>query len=89
MLNLCDFKLFYPKDAWRFGKGKNPPRGMGEPSGPSRIVRCPQCNKRLHLKAMYCVGGEFVCWDIPDHKAKMKETKKSPKRKSRKSGRGK
>jgi hypothetical protein len=36
------------------------------------IVRCPTCNRRLRLKACYCVGGEFVGWRIPPHKAKEK-----------------
>lgn len=52
------------------------------------IKRCPLCGKRLRLRANYCVGGEFVAWELPEHKARVTR-KPGPRRSSRKSGRGK
>lgn len=52
------------------------------------ISRCPKCRRRLTMKARYCVGGEFVCWELPEHKPRVTRTK-SPKRQSKKAGRGK
>jgi hypothetical protein len=52
------------------------------------IVRCPQCRRRLMMLARYCVGGEFTCWELPDHKPRVTR-EKSPRRQSRQSGRGK
>jgi hypothetical protein len=32
--------------------------------------RCPICNKRLYPSIRNCVGGEFVGFKLPRHKAK-------------------
>ncbi len=46
------------------------------------IVRCSTCNRRLTVRSIYCVGGEFVGYKIPEHKPKgYKIPKKFPKRK--------
>lgn len=89
----CEFQKIYPKSEWT-----KHPRGQskrltgpayGEPSGDNHpIGRCPHCNKRLRYRADYCIGGEFAGWCLPDHKAKEKLVKKSPKRKSKVNGRG-
>lgn len=68
-----------------------PNYGAGQqsiPKGPERAIkRCPSCGKRLRLRATYCVGGEFVRWQLPDHKPR-ETRKKSPKRKAKTHGRG-
>lgn len=56
-------------------------------SGDRPTVRCPKCNRRLQLKAVYCdMGGEFVNWKIPEHKPRVTKAK-SPKRKQTKPSR--
>lgn len=50
-------------------EGGTPPRDYVE-SDKRRIVRCPVCNRRLMLQQIFCVGGEFVGFKIPPHKAK-------------------
>lgn len=80
-----------------FGSGhgvkmRAPDFGAGQdgiaPKGESAIKRCPKCNRRLHLRAVYdSPRSEFSHWQIPEHK--VRETrKKSPKRKERKQRRG-
>ncbi len=64
------------------------PTGMGIPSGKHPLVRCPQCSRRLKVRAMYCVGGEFVGWKLPEHAIRVTRSP-GPKRKSKISGRGK
>jgi hypothetical protein len=43
------------------------------------IVRCPECNKRLLLAEVHCIGGELTCMKIPEHKPKEKTKHKRPK----------
>lgn len=35
------------------------------------LIRCGSCSRRLHPKAVYCVGGEFTCFALPRHKTKV------------------
>ena len=58
------------------------------PSPDRGKVRCPKCNRRLQLRARFCIGGEFVAWAIPNHKPRVTR-KPGPRRKSRTAGRGK
>lgn len=66
---------------------KRPLDPMGD-TGPNHpIVRCPECGRRLRVKAVFCVGGEFVTWTLPKHK--IRETRRpGPKRKQPSGGRG-
>jgi hypothetical protein len=100
---MCEFRRFIPAAQWTvYGVdvrpvppkekrviGRNlrgPAYGDAPRNAPLR--RCPLCNRRLRLKARFCVGGEFVRWEIPDHKPR--ETRKpGPRRASRRAGRGK
>jgi hypothetical protein len=57
-----------PDRSWmepRSHRHEEPQEGIAHPT-----VRCPTCNRRLKLQARYCIGGEFVGWRIPPHKAK-------------------
>jgi hypothetical protein len=93
----CDFRKTVPRKEWIFGaSNKNrklaaPSYGAGQqsiPKGPERaIVRCPKCNKRLRLRANYCIGGEFTNWYLPDHKPRVTRSK-GPKRQTRRQSRG-
>lgn len=87
MLSGCDFKKLHKPETWRNFTKKT--EGYGEPSkGRHPKGRCPECGKRLMMKARYCVGGEFVFFEIPDHRSK--ETRRpGKKRQSRMVGRGK
>jgi hypothetical protein len=62
--------------------------GYGELSrGLHKTVRCPVCNKRLQLRAVYCVGGEFAYWAVPDHKPRVTR-KPGPRRAQKRARRG-
>lgn len=41
-----------------------------------KIVRCPKCRRRLLVRSIYCVGGEFVGWKVPLHKTRWPKGKK-------------
>ena len=89
----CEFKKFVKSTEWTFYYTKGSSKRLVGPAYGERplnapIRRCPRCNKRLKLRARFCVGGEFITWELPEHKPR--ETRKpSPKRKSRTRGRGK
>ena len=88
--SFCEFKSSCDRSSWTFGQrstGKMIGPGYGDPSGDHAVKRCPLCNKRLKLKAQYCIGGEFVNWALPDHKPRVTRSK-SPKRKTNKTRRG-
>lgn len=97
MIMKCNFREVTNLNDWSFGptptgKMKAPKYGAGRngvaPAGKRAIKRCPKCNKRLRLRAIYCVGGEFSGWVIPAHS--VRESKNpGPKRKSTVAGRGK
>lgn len=90
---LCEFKRFIPADQWTFHYTLGASRRMigpayGDAPRNQPIKRCPRCNRRLKLKAGFCIGGEFVRWEIPDHKPR--ETRKpGPRRQPRRASRGK
>jgi DNA-directed RNA polymerase subunit RPC12/RpoP len=76
----CDFKMSQPRETWRFTPNKKLDRRETK-------LRCPACSRRLLLRAAYCVGGELVCYQIPDHNVRVTQPK-SPRRKVKSSGRG-
>jgi DNA-directed RNA polymerase subunit RPC12/RpoP len=76
----CDFKISQPKEKWSFAPNKKLDRRETK-------VRCPACGRRLLLRAVHCVGGELVVYQIPDHNIRVTRAK-GPRRKSRKEGRG-
>jgi DNA-directed RNA polymerase subunit RPC12/RpoP len=39
-------------------------------NGKRRKVRCPECNRRIVLRAQFELGGCFDYWYIPKHKTK-------------------
>lgn len=87
MNEFCDFKLWYKSTEWANYKAKGPAYGdLSRELTP--IQRCPKCNKRLRMKAIYCIGGEFKHWIIPAHKPRVTRNP-GPRRKSKISGRGK
>lgn len=78
----CDFRALSPRDQWVFTREPGPE--MGEPSdGLHKVKRCPSCNKRLSLRAVYCVGGEFSHWELPAHKPRVTRAK-GPRRRTTK-----
>jgi hypothetical protein len=77
------------------GSGVTHLRGSGKMEGPTfgnaplnPIQRCTICNRRLKLKAIFCVGGEFLYWKVPQHKARTSR-RPAARRQSRFNGRGK
>ncbi len=85
----CPFKE-RPNETWTF---KGTSRRLigpydGDPPVNQPIRRCPVCNRRLRLRAVFCYGGEFLYWEIPAHKPRM-QRKPGPRRTSRIFGRGK
>lgn len=64
------------------------PDSMDAPIRNQPVRRCPACSRRLTMRVVHCGGGEFLWWELPDHKPR--ETRRpGPKRQSRISGRGK
>jgi len=92
----CDFRESQPRESWAFAPGpgrmRAPSYGAGQdgiaPGGRRAVRRCPACGKRLTLRAIYCIGGEFTSWAIPEHVVR-KTRRPGVRRKSRASGRGK
>jgi hypothetical protein len=88
----CRFKKVFESKDWRFRGPEGKLRGLawGEsPNDRNRAVRrCPLCNKRLKLYASFCTGGEFVVWELPEHKPRITRGS-GPKRQSKIAGRGK
>lgn len=82
----CEFRKFNKPDEWRSYKNGPPYGELSRSYAP--MQRCPRCNRRLIMKAMYCVGGEFVSWAIPRHKPRVTR-RPGQRRKSRIAGRGK
>jgi len=76
----CNFKMTQPHEAWTFAPNKKLDRRASK-------VRCPACGRRLLLRAVYCIGGELTAYQIPDHNVRVTRAK-SPRRQSRKTGRG-
>lgn len=88
----CDFKKQCERNEWIFGTRESRQwwgPAYGHLSRPHPMTRCPLCKRRLQVKAVYCFGGEFTNWCLPDHKPKGKLVKKSPKRATKAKGRGK
>ena len=99
----CAFKTECAPETWRFFDGGRwgapnrmsagtrwDPPARGDESGPHPTTRCPLCRRRLQVRATYNYGSgeEFAAWVIPEHKPRVTRAK-SPKRQSKKAGRGK
>lgn len=86
----CEFRKFHHYTTWTFyGEGKKlKALAYGETPRNQAIRRCPRCNKRLKLRARFCTGGEFIVWELPEHKPRQTR-QPGPRRQSRTHGRGK
>jgi len=66
-----------------------PGGGKRDPSLKRRTVRCPVCRRRLLLAEVHCIGGELTCYKIPEHKPKVKTSRRQVTRAGRLGARGK
>ncbi len=46
-------------------------------AGKRRKIRCVVCNRRLLIRTIFCVGGEFVGYRMPPHKKSIKVGRKN------------